>query len=266
MMATSLMDPGILPRARTDESIFWQKRYLRDQSGIVRSGSKRYFANCINVVSYGGRTYELKFCSTCKFYRPPRVSHCRTCDNCVYEFDHHCEWLSNCIGRRNYGIFYFFLFFLELLNIDVFAFSIVHFVLYTMYDEQFHAFSFFSRFPTTSLNLIICPIVIFIITALLFYHTKISYLNLTSNEDIKIQSHRMIPPFEIDYGFSYLLRRIFRPKFPSVLQLRERVSNVINGVPFDKKYQDKMDETSRLLDYELTPNLETNFKKHINKI
>lgn len=52
---------------------------------------------------------KLKFCRTCGIYRPPRSSHCPTCDNCVERFDHHCPWLGTCIGKRNYKFFYLYL-------------------------------------------------------------------------------------------------------------------------------------------------------------
>ena len=35
-------------------------------------------------------------------YRTAKAKHCRICDKCVRDFDHHCIWLNNCIGKRNY--------------------------------------------------------------------------------------------------------------------------------------------------------------------
>ncbi|KAM3337158.1 protein S-acyltransferase 24 [Capsicum galapagoense] len=50
-----------------------------------------------------------QLCSTCKIVRPLRAKHCSTCDRCVEQFDHHCPWVSNCIGKKNKWDFFIFL-------------------------------------------------------------------------------------------------------------------------------------------------------------
>ena len=57
------------------------------------------------------RIYTERKCETCNIFRPPGASHCRECDNCVMNFDHHCNVASNCIGKRNHKYFFLFLFF-----------------------------------------------------------------------------------------------------------------------------------------------------------
>uniref|UniRef100_A0A8C0B1P5 Palmitoyltransferase n=1 Tax=Buteo japonicus TaxID=224669 RepID=A0A8C0B1P5_9AVES len=104
LLRTSFSDPGVLPRGyrpppRTKEVII------------------------------NGQTVKLKYCFTCKIFRPPRASHCSLCDNCVERFDHHCPWVGNCVGKRNYRFFYMFILSLSFLTVFIFAFVITHVIL-----------------------------------------------------------------------------------------------------------------------------------------
>ena len=67
--------------------------------------------NFINNIQAKPNIFTQRECVTCHIIRPPGASHCSTCDNCVLNFDHHCVFVSNCIGKRNHKYFYLFLFF-----------------------------------------------------------------------------------------------------------------------------------------------------------
>jgi palmitoyltransferase ZDHHC13/17 len=62
---------------------------------------------------------KVDICAECKIVRPPRSRHCFYCNRCVFRYDHHCQWINNCVGLKNNNMFFLFLFTLILLCIVV---------------------------------------------------------------------------------------------------------------------------------------------------
>ncbi|CAG9324995.1 unnamed protein product [Blepharisma stoltei] len=53
------------------------------------------------------------------------TKHCATCLRCVDRFDHHCKWLNNCVGRKNYKIFICLLPVVSLTLVDLIIFKLI---------------------------------------------------------------------------------------------------------------------------------------------
>jgi palmitoyltransferase len=49
------------------------------------------------------------FCPYCIVKKKYKSLHCLVCQKCVDEFDHHCFWVGNCVGKNNYTLFFIFL-------------------------------------------------------------------------------------------------------------------------------------------------------------
>ena len=109
--------------------------------------------------------------------RPKRSVHCRECDVCVEMFDHHCPFISNCVGKRNYVYFWFFI---NLLWIDVLYIIWVASAdierrrkMFRDEEQMGSADSYaetFKELPLSPLILVFCSLVLLILSALVFYH------------------------------------------------------------------------------------------------
>ena len=71
------------------------------------------------------------YCQICRTHVQERTKHCGDCNRCVSMFDHHCKWLNNCIGDRNYRHFIY-------LCICVFCMSIIQIISHIYCIQQYY--------------------------------------------------------------------------------------------------------------------------------
>ncbi|ODQ50468.1 zf-DHHC-domain-containing protein [Saitoella complicata NRRL Y-17804] len=134
-------DPGILPRnldildrEPTDSFHNWPLPLSTHLTPRSPSHFPLLHRRRRKVVNAEGKPVEvemnLKYCTTCRIYRPPRTSHCKYCDACIEWTDHHCKFLNTCVGRRNYRYFFTFVTSLLLLSLLTLSTTLPHVILH----------------------------------------------------------------------------------------------------------------------------------------
>ncbi|KAF9227845.1 hypothetical protein BS17DRAFT_774413 [Gyrodon lividus] len=193
MLTTAFRDPGILPRDLDPDPPL---PAASPSDGGVRIPLPR-------DLKVRTDTVRVKYCGTCKIYRPPRSSHCKMCDNCVDDCDHHCQWVNNCVGRRNYTVFFSFLFSAVLTLCLVICTSAIH--LYLLIQKDTIDFgNALNHGVGSAIAFSLSILVIWPVTALLAYHMRLLLLNITTIEQIRNQAHKtLVPGATLPNPFSY---------------------------------------------------------------
>lgn len=101
-LRASTTDPGRFPR---NIHIPSEVKY----SKVVNPPEEYFKAVTIPFYKDNKSGVTVRYCTTCHIWRPPRTSHCRVCNSCIADFDHHCIYLNNCVGLRNQQYFLWFL-------------------------------------------------------------------------------------------------------------------------------------------------------------
>jgi len=187
---SSWCDPGIIPRKEVFELF----------GGVPEQFTAKVIDNCIQAHEHCPISIEektdiiqaFKYCNTCRIFRPPRASHCAYCDNCIEVFDHHCPFLGNCIGKRNYRYFVLFL-----ATLIIYGFTVIGgFVAMgiasgdaNMFDKSKIVFYALIGILGIALLIILCLLIF-----LLGYHVVISIKGETTKEHVThAKKHNGVP-------------------------------------------------------------------------
>lgn len=95
--------------------------------------SKKSLSRFMKTVPIADRkkNLEKRVCQKCMVYKPDRCHHCKSCGVCVLRMDHHCPFISNCVGFNNHKYFLLLLFY---------ALVCLLFVLIDMFERFLHVF------------------------------------------------------------------------------------------------------------------------------
>jgi len=172
MLLTATVDPGIVPR----------NMHMEDAEAASNAQATR-------AVEINGVSVPLKWCHTCRIWRPPRASHCSECNVCVERFDHHCPWMGQCIGRRNYRFFIGFVVSVCSLCIYIASFALLAFInvmnalkVRLLFERVVQGFQ---RVPLTGTMLVFPLLILLCVGPLACYHCGLVVENKTTNEEIK---------------------------------------------------------------------------------
>ncbi|XP_065174809.1 palmitoyltransferase ZDHHC14-like [Sycon ciliatum] len=230
LFRTATIDPGVLPRATHAEK---DANDNENNARIARGEhNNSYQQSSIRVLEVKGQKMSVRFCTTCHIYRPPRASHCGICNSCIENFDHHCPWVGNCVGKRNYRYFYLFLFFLS--TYGLFVLGSVVYRLYLLSKDEGNTFpEYLGKVPCSLIVCCICAFAAISVIGLCGFHSKLIGLATTTNEDIKglyskRKLHSIENPFTRGNFISNFLQTLCAPMPPSLMN-RRGVDSVDDG-------------------------------------
>ncbi|XP_058103046.1 probable protein S-acyltransferase 7 [Magnolia sinica] len=217
LLLTAGRDPGIIPRnvhPPEPEGFEGSTEVGGGQTPPLRlPRTKDVYVNGISV--------KVKYCDTCMLYRTPRCSHCSICNNCVERFDHHCPWVGQCIGLRNYRFFFMFVFSTTLLCIFVFGFCWVY-IKRIMDADETTIWKAMTKTPASIVLIIYTFISVWFVGGLTVFHLYLISTNQTTYENFRYRYDRRDNPY--NRGVVQNFKEIFFTSIPpSKNKFRARV-------------------------------------------
>ncbi|XP_011004340.1 PREDICTED: probable protein S-acyltransferase 7 isoform X2 [Populus euphratica] len=207
LFLTSARDPGIIPRnlhPPEDEG----SSISADWPGSQVSGPSLPPTKDVTV---NGMVVKVKYCQTCMLYRSPRCSHCSICNNCVERFDHHCPWVGQCIGKRNYRFFFMFVSSTTILCLYVLAFCWVN-IRKIMDTDHCDIWRAFLKSPVSGILVLYTFICAWFVGGLTAFHLYLICTNQTTYENFRYRYDGKMNPYNL--GCVRNVLEVFFTKIP----------------------------------------------------
>ncbi|KAJ9694245.1 hypothetical protein PVL29_009968 [Vitis rotundifolia] len=208
LFVTSSRDPGIVPRNSKPPELDEAFDVTTPSMEWVNGRTPHLRLPRTKDVLVNGHIVKVKFCDTCLLYRPPRVSHCSICNNCVQRFDHHCPWVGQCIGIRNYRFFFMFISTSTILCLYVFTFSWIIIV----QGKGDNILKVMGNDFLSDFLIVYCFVVIWFVGGLTAFHSYLICTNQTTYENFRYRYDKKENPYS--KGIIKNLKETFLSKIP----------------------------------------------------
>ncbi|KAJ7976510.1 S-acyltransferase [Quillaja saponaria] len=190
LFLTSGRDPGIVPRNSKPPEHDEPFDMTTPSMEWVNGRTPHLKLPRTKEVYINGHMVKVKFCDSCLLYRPPRASHCSICNNCVQRFDHHCPWVGQCIGIRNYRFFFMFISTSTILCLYVFVFSWINIT-----RNEKTVLKAVSHNYISDILIAYCFIAVWFVGGLTVFHSYLICTNQTTYENFRYRYFKNENPY-----------------------------------------------------------------------
>ncbi|CAM4609586.1 unnamed protein product [Caretta caretta] len=199
--------------------------------GILHRGAEGRAELVIRALRVKESRFDLHWCRKCHYYCPPRTFHCPCCNVCVEEFDHHCKWLNNCIGCRNFRFFFLFVAFLCSYNVVILASCITYLVL------NFHQAYGAEKICAIMVTI---PAALYLLPLLILVGSQASFITLAKRTyELKLREAGRANPFDLGWARNWYAalcapqgpKYMVRAAKPKAATCRSRKASVARLLP-----------------------------------